>query len=148
MVKNGDNEPFQDQKQCLVEEGLIEIPSSPSDEPQLLAGRCKNCEEVTFPRQTGCPNCCMDDIEPVKIGPEVTLYSFTNVNHPVPEGYKGPIPYGVGLVDFPEGPRIVAHLTEHDPEKLKVGMDMIMVIDKMFEDEEGHEVIGFKFKPV
>ena len=57
------------------------------------------------------------------------------------------VPYGVGLVDFPEGARIVAHLAEHDPEKLKVGMDMIMVIDKLFDDEEGNEVIGFKFKP-
>ena len=137
-----------EKNKVLVEEGIFEIPSSPSDEPRLIAGRCRHCGEVTFPMQTGCPNCCRDDIEEVRIGPRATLYSFTNVNHPVPEGYKGPIPYGVGLVDFPEGARIVAHLTEHDPEKLKVGMDMVMMIDKLFEDEEGNEVIGFKFKPV
>ena len=137
-----------EKNKVLVEEGIFEIPASPSDEPRLIAGQCRNCGEVTFPRQTGCPNCCQDDIEEVKIGPKATLYSFTNVNHPVPEGYKGPIPYGVGLVDFPEGARIVAHLAEHDPEKLKVGMDMIMVIDKLFDDEEGNEVIGFKFKPL
>ena len=41
-----------------------------------------------------------------------------------------------------------AHLTESDPDKLKVGMDMMLIIDKMFEDEEGNEIIGFKFKPL
>jgi uncharacterized OB-fold protein len=137
-----------EKKKVFVEEGLFETPSSPSDEPRLIAGQCRNCGEVTFPRQRGCPNCCRNDVKEVKIGPRATLFSFTNVNHPVPEGYKGPIPYGVGLVDFPEGTRIVAHLTEHDPEKLKIGMELIMIIDKLFEDEEGNEIIGFKFKPL
>jgi len=135
-------------KQILVEEGLFTIPSSSSDEPHLIAGKCKVCGEVVFPKQTGCPNCCSEDVEEILIGPKGKLYSFTNVNHPVPEGYKGPIPYGIGLVDMPEGVRVEAHLTESDPDKLKVGMDMMLIIDKMFEDEEGNEIIGFKFKPL
>ena len=132
----------------LVEEGLFTIPSSPSDEPHLIVSKCQNCGEVVFPKQTGCPNCCSENVEETLIGPKGKLYSFTNVNHPVPEGYKGPIPFGVGMVDMPEGVRVEAHLTEHDPEKLKVGMDMVLIIDKMFDDEEGKEVIGFKFKPL
>ena len=143
------NEPVKpNDKQRLVEEGLFEIPSSPSDEPHLIGSKCKDCEEVVFPKQMGCPNCCSEDVEELLLGPRGTLYSFTNVNHPVPEGYKGPIPYGVGLVDLPEGARVEAYLTESDPGKLEVGMNMMLVIDKLFEDEEGNEVIGFKFKPL
>jgi len=136
-----------DDKQLLVGDGLFEVPSSPSEEPHLIGSKCNNCGEVVFPRQTGCPNCCSEDVAETRLGPRGKLYSFTNVNHPVPEGYKGPIPYGVGLVDLPEGARIVAYLTESEPDKLKIGMDMMLVIDKFFEDEEGNEVIGFKFKP-
>jgi uncharacterized OB-fold protein len=87
-------------------------------------------------------------VEEALLGPKGKLYSFTNVNHAVPEGYKGPIPYGVGIVEFPEGVRIVSYLTEGNPEKLKVGMDMLLVVEKLFEDGEGNEIIGFKFKPV
>jgi uncharacterized OB-fold protein len=143
------NEPTNpNDRQLLVAEGLFEIPSSPSDEPHLIGSKCNNCGEVVFPKQMGCPNCCSEDVGEILLGPRATLYSFTNVNYPAPEGYKGPIPYGVGLVDLPEGPRILAHLTESSPEKLIVGMDMMLVIDKLFEDEEGNEIIGFKFKPL
>jgi len=134
--------------QILIEEGLFEVPSSPSGEPHLIGSKCKICGEVVFPRQMGCPNCCSEGTEEILLGPRGKLYTFTNVNHPVPEGYKGPIPYGVGMVDMPEGVRVEAHLTESDPAKLKVGMDMVLVIDKLFEDEEGNEIIGFKFKPL
>ncbi len=132
----------------LVGEHLFTIPASPAEEPHLIGSRCNVCGEVVFPKQTGCPNCCSDDVEETLLGPKGTLYSFTNVNHPVPEGYKGPIPFGVGLIDLPEGARVEAHLTEHDPERLKVGMDMMLIIDKLFDDDEGNEVIGFKFKPL
>ena len=135
-------------RQPLVEEGLFTIPSSSSEEPHLIGSQCKVCGEVVFPKQMGCPNCCSEDVGEVLIGPKGKLYSFTNVNHPVPEGYKGPIPFGVGMVDMTEGVRVEAHLTEYDPEKLKVGMDMILIIDKLFDDEEGNEIIGFKFKPL
>ena len=134
--------------QILMEEGLFEVPSSPSDEPHLIGSKCKNCGEVVFPKQVGCPNCCSESTEEILIGPSGKLYTFTNVNHPVPAGYKGPIPYGVALVDLPEGARIVAYLTESEPDKLKIGMEVTLVIDKMFEDEEGNEIIGFKFKPL
>ncbi len=137
-----------DSRSIPVGEHLFTIPSSPTEEPHLIGSRCNVCGEVVFPKQTGCPNCCSDDVEETLLGPEGILFSFTNVNHPVPEGYKGPIPFGVGLIDLPQGARVEAHLTEHNPERLKVGMDMMLIIDKLFDDDEGNEVIGFKFKPV
>lgn len=134
-------------KQILIAEGLFTVPSSELDKPHLIGSKCKVCGEVVFPKQSGCPNCCSADIEDTLLGPKGKLYSFTNVNNPVPMGYKGPIPYGVGLIDLPEGARVEAYLTESDPSKLKVGMDMMLIVDKLF-DEDGNEVIGFKFKPL
>jgi len=148
MPSTGNDSTNSGNQRILIEEGLFLIPSSSASDPHLIGSKCRNCEEVVFPRQAGCPNCCSENVEEILLGPKGKLYSFTNVNRPVPEGYKGPIPYGVGLVDLPEGVRIVAHLTENDPEKLKVGMDLMLVIDKLFEDPEGHEIVGFKFKPL
>lgn len=135
-------------RQVDLGEGLFVRPQSPSEEPRLLGSRCKSCGEVTFPKQRRCGNCSSDAIEEITLSPMGKLYSFTNVNYPVPEGYKGPVPYGVGMVELPDGVRVMAHLTESAPEKLVVGMDMALVIEKLFADDDGTEVIGFKFRPI
>jgi uncharacterized OB-fold protein len=33
-------------------------------------------------------------------------------------------------------------------EDLKIGMEVEMVVDKLFEDEQGNEVMGWKFRPL
>jgi hypothetical protein len=36
----------------------------------------------------------------------------------------------------------------YDEKSLKIGMEMELIIDKLYEDEEGNEVLCWKFKPV
>lgn len=140
--------PISGKKQLLIQEGLFTVPSSRTHEPRLIGSECMSCGEIVFPRQPVCPNCQSNTVKERLLGPRGRLYTFTNVNHPVPEAYKGPIPYGVGIMELPEGVRIISHLTESNPEKLKVGMEMMLVIEKLFEDDEGNQIIGFKFKPI
>ena len=130
-------------KEVLVGEGLFVRPQSPADEPHLIGSKCTSCGEVTFPRQPWCAN-CGGDAEELLLSPRGKLYSFTNVNNPVPEGYRGPIPYGVGVVEV-DGVRIMSYMTESDPAKMKIGMEMALSIESLFKDDEGNEVIGFKW---
>lgn len=62
--------------------------------------------------------------------------------------YKGPNPYVYGHVDLEDGVQIASQFTESDPDKLKIGMDVEMIIEKLFDHEEGNEVMTFKFKPI
>jgi uncharacterized protein len=133
-------------KEILVGEGLFVRPKSPSEEPHLIGSKCTKCGEVTFPKQPWCAN-CGGEAEELLLSKRGKLFSFSNVNNPVPEGYKGPIPYGVGSVEV-DGTRIMCYITEWDPEKLKINMDMELVIEPLFIDDDGNEVIGFKFRPV
>ena len=48
---------------------------------------------------------------------------------------------------MPEKIRVAGILTESDPEKLKIGMDVELVLGKAYE-ENGKEVVTWKFKPV
>ncbi len=57
------------------------------------------------------------------------------------------MPYGVGMIELPEGLRITSVLEESDPDKLRVGMEMKLVITKFFEKDGGHAVLSYKFKP-
>lgn len=135
-----------EKKEMLVGEGLFVRPKSPGEEPHLIGSKCKDCGEVTFPKQPWCAN-CGGECEEMLLSSRGKLYSFSDVNNPVPEGYKGPIPYGVGSVEV-DGTRIMSYLTESDMSKLKIGMEMELVIEPLFVQDDGTEVVGFKFRPV
>ena len=135
-------------KQVPVQEGLFTMPTLPGESSCLLGSRCKVCGEAFFPRQSMCANCCAETCEPIVLSTRGVLFSYTNVNHPVPGGYKGKIPFGVGTVDLPEGVRVTTRLTEHDTSKLRKGMEVEMVLEPLFEDEEGNELVGFSFRPI
>ena len=43
---------------------------------------------------------------------------------------------------------VEARLTENDPAKLEIGMEMELVSETFIEDEEGNELLTFAFRPV
>jgi len=135
-------------KQIPVGENLFKFPLSAEESPRLIGSRCNRCGETVFPKKSHCPNCCSELVEEVLIGPMGTLFSFTVVYQSGPIGYKGPVPYGIVKVAMPEGLRITGYCTENNPEKLKPGMAMELIIAKLFDDDKGNEIIGYKFRPV
>ena len=57
-------------------------------------------------------------------------------------------PYGVGYLELPGGVRVEGRLTENDPEKLQIGMEMDVIFDTFRTEDNGDQVINFFFKPV
>lgn len=51
------------------------------------------------------------------------LHLGTVVTAP-PPGYTGDTPYGFGLVDLPEGLRVVSLIAETDPSRLRSGLPL------------------------
>jgi uncharacterized OB-fold protein len=82
-----------------------------------------------------------------------TLWTFTIQRFPPPAPpWLGDAerfaPFGVGYVELPEGVRIESRLTESDPEKLEIGMEMELVIEPYDRDADGNERMSFAFRPV
>jgi uncharacterized OB-fold protein len=65
----------------------------------------------------GCPHCGHADGETVEATGEGTLYSWTVCHVAFDPDFAGDVPYVVGLVDLPEGARVVARL-EIAPDRL------------------------------
>jgi uncharacterized OB-fold protein len=135
-----------------VQEGLF---TWPSDAPQLIASRCNACGDVTFPRQQSCPDCSSDDVAETLLSRRGTVWTWTIQNFPPPiPPYAGSgdrdtfLPYGVAYIELPEGIRVEGRLTENDPAKLSIGMEMELVIEKFANDDEGNELVTFAFQPV
>lgn len=121
-----------------------------ADGARLIGSRCRECGEVTFPANPFCPQCCRETTETISLSQRGVLYSFTIQRFKPPPPFRGTepfTPYGVGMIELPEGLRVTAVLEECDPERLQVGMEMELVITKFFEDDEGNDVLSFKFRP-
>jgi len=52
------------------------------------------------------------------------------------------------MIELPEGLRVTTVLDDNNPEGLSVGIEMELVVTKLFEDEVGRDVLGYKFRRV
>ncbi len=111
----------------------------------LIAGRCKACGKYTFPKYYACPFCFSDELEDAPLSQNGTLHSFTIVRRSLP-GY--PVPYALGLVDFPEGVRVMAQIETKNPGELRLDMEMGVTVGPIRKSKDGREVISYKFRPV
>ncbi len=132
-----------------VAEGLF---TWPSEHPALLGSRCPDCGETTFPVQRGCPACPSQACEEVELGRSGTLWTWT-VQHcvaqpPRTRNARHFLPFGVGSLEREDGVRVESRLTENDPSRLRIGMEMELVIETFFQNDEGEEVVTFAFRPV
>jgi len=134
-----------------VADGIFEIRDG---KPVLLGTRCTNCDNHMFPRQTGCPRCLFNEQEDVELATSGTLWTWTvQAFPPKAPPYLGPVgddftPYGVGYVELPGQLRVEGRLTIADPEQLKIGMPMELVLEPLSLDEDGNQVVTYAFAPV
>ncbi len=128
------------QRAIAVTAGLFEM----GDPPRLLASSCNECGQPHFPRQETCPYCSADGCTDIELSNNGTLWAWTAVTS-APPGYKGAVPYGFGVVELPEGIRIVTRLTESDPTRLSYGEPVHLEIVPVYQDEDGRDVVTFAF---
>ena len=127
----------------MVREGLF----TDGDPPALLASRCGTCGSVLFPRVDACTYCAAEGPEPLDLTGPGALWAWTAVTAP-PPGYAGEVPFGMGVVELPEGVRVITRLTESDPGALEPGQQMELRIVPLHRDAEGQEVVTYAFAPV
>ena len=130
--------------QVPIHPGLFTLPDDPRG-PGLLAARCAACGKHHFPAGTTCPYCSGSECGVEAIGARGTLYLHTVVNAR-PPGYRGPLPYGFGIVELPEGLRVVSRLAESRLEELRPGMPLALEIAPLFVNDAGDEVLSFAYR--
>jgi uncharacterized OB-fold protein len=112
-----------------VADGLFEVADDGAI--TLLGGWSPTSERFHFPRADTCPYSGADDVEPVSLSRDATLWAWTAVTA-APPGYDGAVPYGFGIVELVrERLRIVTRLTEADPGRLSFGQAMHLVADEL-----------------
>ena len=137
-----------EKKRIPIEEGLFHVPDSADDKPYLIGSKCDSCGNVTFPKREVCPRCVKrDTMAEYHIYGKGKLNTFSIVNAALP-GFKAPSIQA--YVDLDEGPRIWSLIVgvDPDPEALRIGMELELVVDAVRQDREGNEYISYQFRPV
>ena len=133
-----------------IGEGIFTWPAA---EPALLGSRCQDCGRAAFPAQSSCAACCSTNVVIEELPRKGTLWTWTIQRFMPKRPYNSGeteenfSPYGVGYVELPGGVRVEGRLTENDPAKLEIGMDMEVVFYPYRKDEDGTDVINFAFRP-
>ncbi len=127
-----------------VTDGLFELAADGNG--RLLGGYCAACARYHFPAGDDCPYCAAERCERRALSQLGTLCLFTTVLNR-PPGYAGEVPFGFGVVELPEGLRLITRLTETDPERLQFGMPVRLAFVPLHVDDEGRQVMTYAFAP-
>jgi uncharacterized OB-fold protein len=133
-----------------VAEGLF---AETSAGPRLLGSRCATCGTPYFPKVAICrnPSCAAGAIEDAEFGPKGTLWSYTIQYYPPPPPakYDEPYqPYAMGMIDLPEGLRVLSRISTDDVSAVVAGSPVELVLEKLYTAPDGNDVITWKFREV
>jgi uncharacterized OB-fold protein len=113
------------------------------DGPTLLGGWSPTSGLRHFPPAPVCPFTGADDVEPVDLEREGTVWLHTMVNV-APPGYTGRVPYGFGIVEL-AGTPLLRIVTRLDGEGLGRG-DRVRLAAEEVPGPDGEPVLTWVFR--
>ena len=144
-------ERAEEKKVIPIKEGIFTTPLLPLEGVSLRGSKCRSCGAVELGKSLGCVNCASDDAEDITFSRKGTVYTYTIARYPPQPPFIAPdpyVPFAMAWVELPEGVRILSPLTDCDIERVEIGMVVELVVDKLYEDDEGNEIVAYKFRPV
>ncbi|HQQ64230.1 MAG TPA: Zn-ribbon domain-containing OB-fold protein [Pseudomonadales bacterium] len=126
-----------------------------AEKPHLLGTQCKSCGTYYFPKQSVfCKNpaCDSESFDEVPLSRTGKIWSFTNACYQPPEPYVAAdpyVPYTIIAVELEKEKMVVLGqaIEGVDVSQLKAGMNVELVLEKLFEDEQSIKMT-WKWKPV
>jgi uncharacterized OB-fold protein len=126
-----------------------------NDKPHLIGTCCKQCGTYYFPKQAKfCrnPDCESTEFDEVQLSRTGKIWSYTDSCYKPPEPFVAAepfVPYSIAAVELDKEKMIVlGQMIEGvSVEQLKVGQNVELVLETLYEDETNNKVI-WKWKPV
>lgn len=137
----------------LITEGLFRVDG---DRAVLFASRRRSTGVVKFPAErpelfVGTPE-IQEDIEPIELSTEGTLYTYTTQEFVPPLPYKGNRspdvfkPYVVGFVELAEGVLVETLIVGVEPADVRIGQRLVSTTTTL-ETADGQSLVTFAFRP-
>ena len=101
---------------------------------RLLLQHCLACANVQVYQQGICRNCGSERLEHRAASGRGRVYSYSVVHRAPGPAFKADTPYAVLLVELAEGPRMISSLVGADPSTVAIGMDVVLVCERVDDD--------------
>ena len=115
---------------------------------RLEAARCTKCQTSHFPPRKRCNQCGATELKPVRLARRGHVAAFTCVHQPA-SGFPKGAQMMAAIIDLDDGVRLIAQLTDVEPEDTSVGMPVEMVVRRLRTDNgDGPILYAYKFRPL
>jgi uncharacterized OB-fold protein len=149
-------ETFEMEAKSVMEGIVPELPDLlawAADGPRIQSAKCNSCGTHFFPAShlQHRPGCSRQGVEPVLLSKRGKLATYTIQHYMCPPPFKtmGDItPYGIGMVEFPEGISVAGLIMESDLAALKIGLEMETTTYTLYKDDKGNDVVTWAFRVV
>jgi uncharacterized OB-fold protein len=136
------------ENEMWVRENILKLPETSEASPRLIAGKCEQCGDVSFPKKERCGICSSKVINQIYLEKTAKIASYTIVHRSVP-GYH--LPNIVAMLKFKEDDSllVISQIKNIAPEEVKSGMEVELIIDQLSENwMTGKKIMGYAFQPV
>ncbi len=125
------------------------------DPPALLGSRCESCGTFAFPNETMfCrnPACSGTSFAEVALSRRGTVWSYTDARYQPPPPYVPTSdphePFSIVAVELADEKMVVMGqvVAGVDVDQLQIGMEVELVVDTLFEDDD-NEYLVWKWAP-
>lgn len=110
----------------------------------LVAQKCGNCGTIAYPKKRVCPECFGEDLVDWELSRRGTLHTYARTDLGAPRLGS---PYYIAFVDLPEKIRLFGQVIVKEDESLTIGQSMDVVVDALWREESGEDVVCYKFRP-
>jgi uncharacterized protein len=145
------NETAATGKRVPIREDLFTTPLDDLSKVHMKGSKCGDCGEVFMGNAMGCAHCGSENMNPTVFQDKGILYTYSVIQYVPPGDYKGPrdpfVPFVEGLVELPDGIRVVAPILDCDPKDAKINMPVKLKVYDFFKDEAGNDVVAFCYVP-
>lgn len=128
--------------------GMLTAPLSSLEEVRLKGIKCRVCGALALGERQHCINCTSSDVEEHVFSKHGKVYTYTVVRHPPPPPYPQETfkPFPVVWVELEDGLFVLGELTGCGLDEIEIGMPVELAVGKGWEDENGNDVIMYKFR--
>jgi uncharacterized OB-fold protein len=138
MSADGDHAP----DGAPIHPGLLTTDADGS--ARLIGGHCAACEQLHLPAGPACPYCGAGGVSTRPLSRAGVVWGATTVIA-APPGYLGPVPFGFGVVELPEGVRVITRLT--GPDVVAPGTPVTLTTEALPIDPDGRTATTWTFAP-
>jgi uncharacterized OB-fold protein len=107
---------------------------------QLVMQKCDQCGKLRFPAAPLCLACDSDKASWTPVSGRGQVFSFTVMHRAYHPAFKAP--YTLAMIELNEGVKMTSNLLDIEPDKVKCGMPVEVVFDRL-----NDEVTLPRFRP-